>query len=111
MSAKFQLSLPQYRTLKAIAKKAKTRNQIKAAAFNGTSTNLAVVLNPMLKAKPALVKMTVLPVDGKDEEVFGATAAGVKLSQGSAPATRAAVGDHKSLPKVGGVIERTFKGT
>lgn len=105
----------QHRVLKVIANHALTRKGISEKAFGGNSMNFVPILTPLLKAKPALIKqIDVTPSksqpDVAAETFFEATAAGRKLAAGPAPVRNASGEQHKSLPKTGGTITKTYLG-
>lgn len=104
------LSAPATRTLKALAKVkgALSRKKIAEAAFNGNSVNLKPILAVLAAAKYITPKE--VDVDGATEEVFLATAAGRKAAKAAPANPVRGNGEHKSLPKVGGTIEKEYLG-
>lgn len=106
------LNNAQIKTLRALeaAKAPMTRRQIAEAAFGGNSVNFAPILKPMVDAKPPLIKQADLDIDGKVEVVFTITASGSKAAKAGPQDLSRGAGKHANLPKVGGVIEKTYLG-
>lgn len=105
--SKTPVTMVQYKTLKALSKAPNglTRKKISEKAFNGNSVNFAPILAPLMKAK--MVKQVEIDVDGKTETIFEIMAAGRKVADGQPP-RREGGAQHQPLPKVGGVITKTY---
>lgn len=105
---KITITNAQHKVLKAISASALPRKRIAEKCFGGNSVNFVPILGPLVAAK--LVKPSELDIDGRTEEAFKATAAGVKLAKGPAPVTARNGDTHQPLPKVGGTITKTYLG-
>ena len=111
MTTPTPITRPMYRVLGALndasAKGGLTRKKIAELAFGGNSVNLKVLLDPLAKAK--LVNLKDIDVEGKTETLVTITAAGKKVAK-NPPQVRETTAAHAALPKVGGVIEKTYLG-